>query len=326
MGWLLVWMFFPTTLAAQAVMLDAKPQKVWYGISVDSLKNRKRDLQEAVKQGKKRLQQLDDSLKGLRTDSFSLCVDLQEVHHHLTVQTEEWERQMQVFTANNHLLEARRDSLQKVLAALKDRQMQLANRRAQLDSVKAAVAVGFVQIGMETLEKPFSKLKWHELMNLKKQSQEFEGCTGVPQMLACIDAKTRDKTLCDEAEQVVNRRFHADSVILCIRGLEALRGLSEPQQAEVQSLLESLRLFDKGRTVLREFVESFARERDRGIEGPSDCKEVIALVLEKNDLAKRIEAQVMPVPYLKRRYEELRQAVMRDFKRPTKIEENLLAE
>lgn len=326
MGWLLAFMFFPTILAAQAVMLDAKPLEVGYSISVDSLKNRKRGLLETVKQGKKRLQQLDDSLKGLRADSLSLCVDLQEVHHHPTVQAEEWERQMQALTTSNHLLEAHRDSLQRVLAALKDRQIQLANRRAQLDSVKAAVAVGFVQIGMETLEKPFSKLKWHELMNLKKQSQEFEGCTGVPQLLACIDAKTREKTQCDEAEQVVNRRFHADSVSLCIRGLEVLRDLSEPQQAEVQSLLESLRLFDRGRTVLREFVEGFARERDRGIEGPSDCKEVIALVLEKNDLAKRIEEQVMPVPYLKRCYEELRQAVMRDFKRPTKIEENLLVE
>lgn len=90
--------------------------------------------------------------------------------------------------------------------------------------------------------------------------------------------------------------------------------------------MNNLSVFEEGTNVLREFAQKFKKERERGMSAVQDCKDALSFILDNDNMVQRIKDKVRPVSYLNKMYNEYRKSIMKNFKTPTIIENEILGE
>ena len=176
------------------------------------------------------------------------------------------------------------------------------------------------------LDLSFSKMTLSRLNEIRSKCMKYTVDEQVNKFVALIDRTIKNKMVYDEAVDVLANRFDKNRVLHCVSLLKKLEGQSEIQKKETISTLNSLSVFEEGTNVLREFAQKFKKERERGMSAVQDCKDALNFILDNDNMAQRIKSKVRPVSYLNKMYNEYRKSIMKNFKTPTTIENEILGE
>lgn len=216
--------------------------------------------------------------------------------------------------------------VKKQIAELDSQLSILGAQEARLEAVKTEVGEKIIADNRSYLGLSFSKITLSRLNEIRSECMKYTVDEKVNKFVAVIDRTIKNKTVYDEAVDVLANRFDKNRVLQSVSSLKKLEGQSETQKAETISTLNSLAVFEEGTNVLREFAKKFRKERERGMSAVQDCKDALGFILDNDNMAQRIEEKVRPVSYLNKMYDEYRKSIMKNFKTPTAIESEILGE
>lgn len=202
----------------------------------------------------------------------------------------------------------------------------LGAQEARLEAVKTEVGEKIIGDNRSYLDLSFSKMILSRLNEIRSKCMKYTVDEQVNKFVALIDRTIKNKKVYDEAVDVLANRFDKNRVLHCVSSLKKLEGQSEIQKKETISTLNSLSVFEEGTNVLREFAQKFKKERERGMSAVQDCKDALSFILDNDNMVQRIKDKVRPVSYLNKMYNEFRKSIMKNFKTPTTIENEILGE
>lgn len=218
------------------------------------------------------------------------------------------------------------DILKKQIAELDSQLSILGTQQARLEAVKMEVGEKIIGDNRSYLDQSYSKMTLSRLNEIRSECMKYTVDEHVNKFVALIDRMIKNKTVYDEAVDVLANRFDKNRVLHSISSLKKLEGQNEPQKIETRATLNSLFVYEEGMNTLREFAKKFKKERERGMSAVQDCKDALCFILDNDNMAQRIEEKVRPVSYLYKIYDEYRKSIMKNFKTPTAIESEILGE
>ena len=216
--------------------------------------------------------------------------------------------------------------VKKQIAELDSQLSILGVQEARLEAVKTEVGEKIIGDNHSYLDLSFSKMTLSRLNEIRSECMKYTVDEKVNKFVALIDRTIKNKMVYDEAVDVLANRFDKNRVLHCVSLLKKLEGQSEIQKKETISTLNSLSVFEEGTNVLREFAQKFKKERERGMSAVQDCKDALSFILDNDNMVQRIKDKVRPVSYLNKMYNEYRKSIMKNFKTPTIIENEILGE
>lgn len=216
--------------------------------------------------------------------------------------------------------------VKKQIAELDSQLAILGAQEARLEAVKTEVGEKIIGDNRSYLDLSFSKMTLSRLNEIRSECMKYTVDEQVNKFVALIDRTIKNKMVYDEAVDVLDNRFDKNRVLHCVSSLKKLEGQSEIQKKETIFQLNNLSVFEEGTNVLREFAQKFKKERERGMSAVQDCKDALSFILDNDNMVQRIKDKVRPVSYLNKMYNEYRKSIMKNFKTPTIIENEILGE
>lgn len=216
--------------------------------------------------------------------------------------------------------------VKKQIAELDSQLAILGAQGARLEAVKTEVGEKIIGDNHSYLDLSFSKMTLSRLNEIRSECMKYMVDEKVNKFVALIDCTIKNKMVYDEAVDVLANRFDKKRVLQSVSSLKKLKGQCETQKMETISMLNSLSVFEEGTNVLREFAKKFKKERERGMSAVQDCKDALSFILDSDNMVQRIKDKVRPVFYLNKMYNEYCKSIMKNFKTPTTIENEILGE
>lgn len=307
-----------------SVVVNAYRQDVELNIQ---LKDKLDALKETNNRLRKELKQAQNENKALVKDSL----ELQRMLNGLKLKKDKSglselalsERQL---SESNDSVCQQIEIVKKQIAELDSQLSILGVQEARLEAVKTEVGEKIIGDNHSYLDLSFSKMTLSRLNEIRSECMKYTVDEKVNKFVALIDRTIKNKMVYDEAVDVLANRFDKNRVLHCVSLLKKLEGQSEIQKKETISTLNSLSVFEEGTNVLREFAQKFKKERERGMSAVQDCKDALSFILDNDNMVQRIKDKVRPVSYLNKMYNEYRKSIMKNFKTPTTIENEILGE
>lgn len=291
------------------------------------LKNKLDALKEINNRLRKELKQAQNENKALVKDSL----ELQSMLNVLKLKKDK--SGVSVLALSERQLLESNDSVcqqieivKKQIAELDSQLAMLGAQGARLEAVKTEVGEKIIGDNHSYLDLSFSKMTLSRLNEIRSECMKYMVDEKVNKFVALIDCTIKNKMAYDEAVDVLANRFDKKRVLQCVSSLKKLKGQSETQKMETISTLNSLSVFEEGTNVLREFAKKFKKERERGMSAVQDCKDALSFILDSDNMVQRIKDKVRPVFYLNKMYNEYCKSIMKNFKTPTTIENEILGE
>lgn len=185
---------------------------------------------------------------------------------------------------------------------------QLSGNIAELESIKDNVSNQLLAENQGILDKPFSQLTIDELTAIKTKCSKFSIDQKIKALIAKADKVLNNKYTYDKAIRILNSKYDKVNLIRINESLTRVYSTNSIQQSEINQVRGLLSHFESGMATFKLFIQEINRRRDGASSySKDDLSHDLSKVQDK--LKKKINSEIMQVPYLKKAYNDYINAI-----------------
>ena len=173
------------------------------------------------------------------------------------------------------------------------------------------------------LEKRFTAINKSRFANIRKECNNYVDNKRVEDFIGYINEVEQLKLTYDNAVKLLDTKYDAKRIAESITNIKGKYDkASAEQKAEFDEVVAKLEMFDEGMEVLNKYITCINGRRNGINYSPRDFRDDSEMYEEKNKAD--IEKYIMPIPYLKKSFEQFKNALMANGNAHPQIENEIL--